>query len=141
MLALALALLITPSQKESPKQVTLLPEDKQLTLTGKIHLLHGYGPPGWGEDPKHDSRITYWVIELPAPINTPCTPEDPKAGDSDCQPTKRLRLVIEYDPNLLAEAKASRNQTATVTGTLHRQDTVGEMTPIFMMDVIAIKPQ
>jgi hypothetical protein len=50
---------------------------------------------------------------------------------------KRLRLIIESHDDLLAEAKATHGRRAIVNGVLHRSDTVGEMTPIFM-DVINI---
>jgi len=102
-------------------------------------LVHGYGPPGWGEDKKHDARIVYWVIDLPAEINTPCEPERPEFAASECQSAKRLRLIIEADDQLLAEAKATQGRRAVVTGVLRRQDTAGEITPIYM-DVTNINP-
>lgn len=32
-------------------------------------LILFYGPPGWGENQKTDSRLTYYYIELEQPIN------------------------------------------------------------------------
>jgi hypothetical protein len=140
MLTTVLTLALMFLQQTSNPHVVLWPEDKQVSLTGRILLIHGYGPPGWGEDPKHDAHITYWVIDLPAAINTPCKPERPEWEARDCQSTKQLRLIVGSDAHLLAEAKAARDRMATASGILHRQDTAGEITPIYM-DVTDIKPQ
>jgi hypothetical protein len=134
-----LALVLMALQPQSGVNGPLYPKDTSVTLTGRVNLLHGYGPPGWGEDPKHDAHIVYWAIDLPATINTPCKPARPEWTARDCQSTKRLRLIVESDEHLLAEAKAVRGQRAAVTGVLHRQDTAGEMTPIFM-DPTEIRP-
>ncbi len=139
MLAPFLTSALIAFQHQSGGRAIVKPEDTQIALVGRIGLVHGYGPPGWGEDPKHDARIVYWVIDLPEAINTPCEPERPEWAASDCQSTKRLRLVIEAHQELVSEAKAVNGGRATVTGVLHRQDTAGEMTPIFM-DVVDIKP-
>ena len=56
----ALAMMASPQQAAG--HVPVYPEDKQIVLTGRIEFLNGYGPPGWGEDPKHDEHIVYWVI-------------------------------------------------------------------------------
>jgi len=139
MLAFVLAFGMMALSRQAGGQTALEPEGKPVALTGRISLVRGYGPPGWGEDPKHDARIVYWVIDLPTAINTPCEPERPERTASDCQSAKRLRLLIEGHDRLLAEAKATQGRRAIVTGILHRQDTAGEITPIFM-DVTSISP-
>ena len=139
MLAFVLAFVMMALPQQTVGQAALEPEGKPVALTGKVSLVHGYGPPGWGEDPKHDARIVYWVIDLPTAINTPCEPEHPEWAAIDCQSTKRLRLIIEGHDQLLAEAKATQGRRAIVTGVLHRQETAGEMTPIYM-DVTNISP-
>lgn len=138
MSAALLAMALLGSAQQLANGVTLYPEDKQVVLSGRIEFRHGYGPPGWGEDPKHDEHIVYWVMELPRPVSTPCTPERPEWASTDCQTTKRLRLLIETNLPLVNEARLSRGRKVAVTGTLHRQATAGEMTPI-VMDVTAIK--
>jgi hypothetical protein len=47
--------------------------------------------------------------------------------------------MIETDDQLLTEAKAMKGRRAVVTGVLHRADTAGEITPIYM-DVTKISP-
>jgi len=39
------------------------------TLNGVIIAVHTLGPPNFGEDPKNDSRITYYALKLNDPIN------------------------------------------------------------------------
>ena len=139
MLVSVLAFWMMVLQRPAGGHAVLEPEGKPVALTGRISLVHGYGPPGWGEDPKHDASIVYWVIDLPTAINTPCEPERPEWAAKDCQSAKRLRLLIEGHDQLLSEAKATQGRKAIVTGVLHRQNTAGEMTPIFM-DVTDINP-
>jgi hypothetical protein len=139
MLASIFMALMIASQARTGEHVSLLPEDKEISLTGQVRFVHGYGPPGWGEDKKNDSKIVYWVIDLPVAINTPCKPERPEWEAIDCQSTKHLRLLIETNNHLLTEAHAVQGHRAVVKGTLHRQDTAGEITPIYM-DVTDIQP-
>ena len=121
-------------------QQTIKPEDQQTTLTGTIRLIHDYGPPGYGEDPKHDSHVRYWAIVPSFPVNFACSPEKQKFAETDCAPAKRINL---YFPGLelkkLDELPAAKwnGREVIVTGELHRADTAGEMTPIYM-DVTSI---
>src|ERR1022692_1629726 len=76
-------------------QTINIPADTELALAGEIRRVHGYGPPGYGEDKKRDARITYWVLELTKPVDVlPCTPERPEWASADCNSTKRLRLFF-----------------------------------------------
>jgi hypothetical protein len=106
------------------------PENQPTSLDGIIRLVHGFGPPGYGEDPKHDAHVTYWAIET-----TRLTEAIPSQTDFDCIPTKRLKLFfpgLELQP--LAELPAAewRNQRVAVKGRIHCADTAGEMTSIYM---------
>jgi hypothetical protein len=134
----SLILLLGLPQKGLQKAMTK-PEGTPISLTGMIRFVHGYGPPGWGEDPKHDAHITYWVLDLSEPVTTPCTPSSPERAAEECSPAKRLRLIVEGDDRLLREAKSSVDRKATVMGRLERQDTAGEMTPIYI-DPTEIQP-
>jgi hypothetical protein len=75
-------------------QVTMEPADRAVALNGIIREIHAYGPPGWGETKKTDSKFTYLEIELPRPINIPCTPERPEWKSIDCKSTKEVQLFI-----------------------------------------------
>jgi hypothetical protein len=132
MLATVLMFTMTAFQPQTRSHAILKPEDQPVSLTGQIRFLHGYGPPGWGEDPKHDARITYWVIDLPVAINTPCKPERPEWAATECRSAKRLRLIIENNDQLVTQAKALSGRKAIVKGVLRRQDTAGEMTPLYV---------
>ena len=64
-------------------------------MEGIIRLVHGFGPPGYGEDPKHDTHVTYWALEVPVPINTPCTPSSPQNAKYECESAKRMKLFFD----------------------------------------------
>ena len=123
-------------------QTVLEPENKQVALAGELREVHGYGPPGYGEPKKVDAPITYWVLDLPNPVNTICTPERPEWAAEDCKATKLLKLSFQTLPSnngLESKAEAMKGRRVLVTGILHRADTMGEMTPIYM-DVADLQP-
>ena len=116
--------------------------EHQVALAGVIELVHGFGPPGYGEDKRTDRKITYWVLRTPSTINIPCTPEKPEWASTDCAATDRLRLFLPINTEgekLEAKMKALRGHKAIVTGLLRRRDTMGEITPIYM-NVIELAP-
>lgn len=124
------------------QQTIVEPLDTAVALAGKIREIHGYGPPGYGENKKTDTRITYWILDLPTIVNSLCTPERPEWQSVDCKATKQLRLFFPTSPTnngLELKAKALMGHRVIVTGILHRQDTLGEITPIYM-DVTEVKP-
>ena len=123
-------------------QTILEPQNQEVALAGELREVHGYGPPGYGENKKVDTPITYWVLELPNPVNVVCTPEKPQWEADDCKATKRLKLFFPTLPannGLELKAKAMRGQRVLATGILHRSDTVGEITPIYM-NVTELQP-
>ena len=104
-------------------QAIVTPLDKEVALAGEIRRVHGYGPPGYGEDKKQDARITYWSLELVNPINVPCTPEKPEWVSDDCRATQELRLFFPSLPannGLELKAKAMLGHKVIVTGILRR---------------------
>jgi hypothetical protein len=124
-------------------QVVLEPANQPVPLSGIIREIHGFGPPGYGEDKKTDAHVTYLAIDLPKPINITCSPERPEWASKDCGAAKRLKLFFPAssggDPEKLERtAEKLVGRRVSVTGVLHRADTVGEMTPIYI-DVTAIE--
>ena len=116
-------------------QTILVPLNQEVALAGELREVHGYGPPGYGENKKVDTPTTYRVLELPHPVNTVCTPEKPEWEAEDCKATKQLKLFFPTLPannGFELKAKAMRNHRVIATGVLHRSDTMGEITPIYM---------
>ena len=120
-------------------QVIMEPSDRPVALSGTIREVHGFGPPGYGEDKKSDAKVTYLVIELPKPINITCTPERPEWASTDCAAAKRLKLFFfsNSGSDLELAAKKIIGRRVVLTGTLKRQDTAGEMT-LIIIEVTAI---
>jgi hypothetical protein len=140
-LALVLAIMLCVMLR-AVGQTILEPLNQEVALAGEIREVHGYGPPGYGENKKVDIPITYWVLELPHPVNTVCTPEKPQWKSEDCKATKQLKLFFPTLPannGLERKAKAMKGHRVIATGVLHRSDTVGEVTPIYM-NVAELQP-
>jgi hypothetical protein len=106
------------------------PENKPISLDGTIRLVHGFGPPGYGESPKRDAHVTYWAIETELPVTAIAD-----QSDFDCIPTKRLKLFFpgtEFDSLMKLPAAKWKDQRVTISGKIHCADTAGEMTSIYM---------
>ena len=107
-----------------------LPEGKPITLDGTIRLVHGFGPPGYGEAPKSDARVTYWAIVAVKQVVAV-----PNQKDFDCIPSKRLKLFFPgLELQRLSELPAAKwkDQAVMVRGEIHCADTAGEMTSLYM---------
>ncbi len=138
--AFALLLFVTPVMVA--QGAIIVPEDHVAALAGVIKLVHGYGPPGYGANKKTDRRITYWVLDVPTAVNTPCKPDRPEWRSIQCASTKRLRLFFPTLPlnnGLELAAKKLEGHRVVVSGVVHRADTLGEITPIYM-NVTALQP-
>jgi hypothetical protein len=134
-IAIATAFLLSVTTVPTFSQQIIKPEDKDISLQGKIRLIHGFGPPGYGEDPKHDVHVSYWALEVPSPVNVPCTPTKPEYAKDECGPAKRLNLFFNgLELTKLTDLPAAKwkDHQVIVRGKLHRADTAGEMTPIYM---------
>jgi hypothetical protein len=120
------------------------PEDRDISINGTIRLIHGYGPLGYGEDRKHDAHVSYWALETSIPINTPCILEKTEFA-SDCAATKSMKLFfqgLELKPLAQLPAARWKDKPVVVHGRIHRADTAGEMTAIYMdvSDIAPMKP-
>lgn len=112
------------------------PENQRISLEGTIRLLHGFGPPGYGETPNRDARVTYWAIETSRPVKA-----IPAQTDFDCVPTKRMKLFfprLELQPVMKLPTAKWKDQRVTIRGENHCADTAGEMTSVYM-DVNSIE--
>jgi hypothetical protein len=128
-LAIAVFSLSSAATLTANSQQLTKPENQVISLQGTIRLIHGFGPPGYGESPKHDTHITYWAIETTLPVTA-----IPDQSDFDCIPTKRLKLFflgLEQPLTKLPAAKW-KDQRVAIRGKIHCADTTGEMTSIYM---------
>lgn len=117
------------SSAQSAKQAE---SNGELALTGQLHVISSYGPPGFGETPKVDSRVRYLVLYTKVQVSLPCGRNDLSTDSTACPTTKKLQLVFDLGADPRAQVKASRfiGRKVTVRGTLQRASTAAESTPI-----------
>ena len=123
-------------------QAIVEPLNREVALAGELRKVHGYGPPGYGETKNVRYSNHLLGAELPNPVNVICTPEKPRWAADDCKATKRLKLFFPTSPadnEVVRKATAMKGRQVIATGILHRADTVGEITPIYM-DVTHLQP-
>ena len=90
-------------------------EPDEVRLTSIVSMSHGFGPPGFGEDPAHDSEEDYVLLTLDKPI---CVAAGHVVMDEDVAATDAFQLVPKsgslFDRRLLGKR-------ISVSGTLfHR---------------------
>ena len=69
--------------------------EEVVSLVGRLHKESHWGPPGFGEDPKADSKFTAWVLVLDKPIqfhlgNESSQPRDVNIDKIQIQPVADL---------------------------------------------------
>ena len=99
-----------------------------VTIQGFLHSRHAFGPPGYGEDPKHDSVEHIYVIVLDAPI---CVNGDPKSDiNSDSVSGVREIQVWADRQGLWQRMKSVRGKKVIARGTLETAVTAHQRTPV-----------
>jgi len=99
-----------------------------VTVSGTIAVKQAYGPPGYGEDPKHDTKEKYLLLILTAPLCVDADPGDPLNSEA-ANNVKAIQMFYmpEHPFN-----KAWLGQPVTVTGTLFRAQTGHHRTDVLI---------
>src|SRR5260370_25462045 len=90
---LTLACITASPTYTKPKEFHYWPE--KVTLTGRVVYRTFYGPPGYGENPKTDSRETQDILLLDSAVDVIATGNDPLTGQTERRVT-RITLVIDH---------------------------------------------
>ncbi len=117
------------------QQPTLEPTDRAVALAGTMRMVHGYGPPGYGEDPRRDVKVSYLALQLTFKVTTVCTPQLPELQSIQCGATDVLRLVFPTNneaAELKKKARSLIGHRILVTGVLHRQESMADYSRVYM---------
>jgi hypothetical protein len=122
------------------------PTDRAVALAGTMRMVHGYGPPGYGEDPKKDVKVSYLALSLTFSVTTVCTPQLPQLQEIQCGAADTLRLVFPTNKeagDLKKKALSLVGKRVLVTGVLHRQEAMSDYTHVYMdvAEVSVIPPE
>lgn len=103
-------------------------------LKGKIKKIAHYGPPGYGEDPLNDQKLTAYILYLNTPINVVALEDDEVSFST--QTTEIQLVAFDY----IAQLNMARQKGATVTlrGELFSAHTGYHIRDV-LMDVKSIK--
>jgi len=108
-------------------------ESAVVELTGKLVTKVFYGPPGYGEDPKVDSKETVAILQLTKPIRVVADKKD--QFNETRNGIKEVQLInvkrIKLSPYLQKNVKLTGKLTSAVTGH-HRTDVLIEIDSIEM---------
>jgi hypothetical protein len=103
-------------------------------IEGALYVVNTFGPPGFGETPKMDSKVQYLELRTQSPVSTPCGPDDLAPDDTVCPTSSKIQLHFDIGINPKSEIKAGRlvGKHVFVTGHLEHWSTSGDYTPIVM---------
>jgi len=94
-------------------------------LTGHVSAFLFYGPPGFGEDPEHDSKENHYLLLLEKPIAVA-----PKKGDTSNEAVSNVRLIqIRSKNNDLSRFSEKK---VMVSGKLYTAAAGGNITDVVM---------
>jgi hypothetical protein len=94
-------------------------EPAMVTIQGSVSLKPAYGPPGFGEDPKHDAREDYLALTFDAPVCMKASSE-PHTEDVAEAEIKAMQLVFR-NGEAFKQTKQWIGKRISVTGSLfHR---------------------
>jgi hypothetical protein len=103
-------------------------EPAQVQLSGKVSKKEAYGPPGYGEDPAHDRRESYFVLALTTPICVSADPKSPVNNESETD-VREVQLLYLSGHTLQG---AWLNRNISVRGTLFHQVTGHHRTKVLI---------
>jgi Domain of unknown function (DUF4431) len=103
-------------------------EPAVVELTGTVVLDEYFGPPGFGEDPKTDSRELYAILVLDAPVSVEGVPGD--LIDKTYPDVRRVQLVRGADDRPFSPYQGMH---VVVSGTLYGRHTGHHHTDVLLI--------
>lgn len=105
--------------------------DTKIEITGKIITELFYGPPGFGEDIKHDKKVYPFLILLENDIII--------NGNTEFPDEKIRKIQLSFPYNQKENIKKFKNKTVKITGKFFHSDNGNHYTNV-LIDVEKIIP-
>lgn len=104
--------------------------DSVARLEGTVIKKNSFGPPDFGESPKTDKKITFYILKLFKPINV-IGDHNPKSVDQDDFGNVK-EIELEIFPSSKISIKKYLNKKVTIKGKLYERDKGWEITDVLM---------
>ncbi len=101
---------------------------KSVSLVGTLHQETHWGPPGFGESPKTDTKFIAWILMVDQPIQFRLGDEG--SGPKDLS-TRRIQLQSLSDMPM-ASIKKMVGKKVVASGPLYAATTGGDVTPVIV---------
>lgn len=102
--------------------------DSVSVITGTVTTESFYGPPGFGEHPKTDSKEEVYILTVEKPINVISKETDENATNTTKENVSKIQLIMP-DNN---DASGYKNKTVRLTGTFFGPQTGHHHTDVLM---------
>jgi hypothetical protein len=133
LLILLVLIVAIPANAQSPSKSIYRYEPHKVQLTGKLSLKMFYGPPGYGETPKQDTKEHVFVITLRKAITVIAD-----SADSVNETTSNVKNIQIFNPDNIP-LYSLRGNVVTVSGVLHTSLDGHEHTAV-ILDLETIDP-
>jgi hypothetical protein len=111
---------------------TYYSDRKVVTLTGTVQAVHFWGPPGFGENPKHDSTYTGFLLYLDCPVYVNLDKLDMKYVElppgSTYAKLNVINVRIEDEDKLVTSYKAHNYRRVKIIGPLTQANAPSDQT-------------
>ena len=105
-------------------------EPAMVTIQGSVSLKPAFGPPGFGEDPKHDAREDYLALILDSSV---CVAAGPKPHNDDvAEDNIRTMQLVFSSGEAFQHAKQWSGKQISVTGSLYHEFTGHHHTTVLL---------
>ena len=108
-------------------------EPATVMLPGIVSLRNGFGPPGFGEDPAHDSKESWYVITLDSPICVRASPNDLLNGEAESD-VMEMQIVLRDG---FSSYRDWIGKHVAITGTLFHAITAHHRTAVLVTEFSA----
>jgi outer membrane murein-binding lipoprotein Lpp len=117
-----------PEEEKSTANQENYQYDSVSVITGIITTESFYGPPGFGEHPKTDSKEEVYILSVEKPITVISKETDENATNTTKENVSKIQLIMPDN----IEAPAYKNKTVRLTGTFFGPQTGHHHTDVLL---------
>lgn len=125
--AFLVVLLFWPADSVSAARQILRTEPAAVRVTGTLRIERHYGPPGYGDDPRHDELVKVLILYLDRPVKVVGNPKD-ELNSVSYGDVRKMELVFWAEHRLMERI----GQRVTIEGTLSEATTGWHYTKVLL---------
>ncbi len=123
--ALAMLIALCGCAAAAAPQLVVQYEPAKVSLEGRLSKVEKFGPPGWGQDPDHDQKLSVPILHLKDPISVAADPTSELNGVTEAN-------VSEVQVNVEGDYERFVGCDLVADGTLYHKISKWHFTPVVL---------